>query len=132
MLAVVKTPRTNMQMRGFIPPPVLRVLRHEFGKDLTVTPEKDDEILESVFNSSKYLEFKKRVSPGDYLRTYRENAGLTQSGLAEKIGVMRSYVCDLEHGRRVFRKQCAKKLLLILRFPLNILSELSEQSCLSQ
>ena len=40
MLAGVKTPRTNMQMRGFIPMPVLRVLRNEFGENLTVTGER--------------------------------------------------------------------------------------------
>ena len=48
MLAVVKTPRTNMQMRGFIPMPVLRVLRNEFGENLTVTGDKDDKKLEIV------------------------------------------------------------------------------------
>jgi DNA-binding XRE family transcriptional regulator len=110
MLAVVKTPRTNIQMRGFIPVLVLQVLRHEFGKKLTVTSEKDDSKLESVFDCAEYLEFKKRVTPADYIRTYRENAGLTQSELAEKLGVTRAYICDLEHGRRAFSKPFAKKV----------------------
>jgi DNA-binding XRE family transcriptional regulator len=110
MLAVVKTPRTNIQMRGFIPAPVLRVLRNEFGKKLTITTEKDDQTLESVFDCAEYKEFKKRVTPADYIRTYRENAGLTQSELAEKFGVSRAYICDLEHGRRAFSKPFAKKV----------------------
>ena len=109
MLAVVKTPRTNLRMRGFIPAPVLRVLRNEFGKNLTLTADKGDKSIESVFDSAEYKEFKKRVSPADYIRTYRENAGLTQSELAEKLGVSRAYICDLEHGRRAFSKQFAKK-----------------------
>ncbi len=108
MLAVVKTPHTNLRMRGFIPAPVLRVLRHEFGKNLTVTADKDENKLENVFDSVEYKEFKKRVSPADYFRTYRENAGLTQSELAEKLGVTRAYICDIEHGRRAFSKQFAK------------------------
>jgi ribosome-binding protein aMBF1 (putative translation factor) len=110
MLAVVKTPRTNMHMRGFIPMPVLRVLRHEFGENLTVTADKDDKKLESVFDSSEYKEFKNRVSPADYIRTYRENAGLSQTELAEKLNVTRAYICDVEHGRRAISKQFAKQL----------------------
>ena len=110
MLAVVRTHRTNLRMRGFIPSPVLRVLRHEFGKNLTVTPETDDEKLESVVTTAENPEFKKRASPADYLRTYRETAGFTQCELAEKLNVARSYICDLEHGRRTFSKQFAKKV----------------------
>jgi ribosome-binding protein aMBF1 (putative translation factor) len=110
MLAVVKTPRTDIHMRGFIPMPVLRVLHTEFWKNLTVTSEKDDNKLESVFDSSEYKEFKDRVSPADYIRTYRENSGLTQTELAVKLDVNRAYICDLEHGRRAFSKQFAKKM----------------------
>ena len=112
MLAVVKTPRTNLHMRGFIPAPVLRVLRHEFGKNLTVMvdTDKDDKEMVSVFDSAEYKEFKNRVSPADYVRTYRENAGLTQTGLAEKFNVTRAYVCDIEHGRRTISKRFAKAL----------------------
>jgi ribosome-binding protein aMBF1 (putative translation factor) len=110
MLAVVKTPRTSMHMRGFIPMPVLRVLRNEFGESLTVTTDKDDKKLESVFDFAEYKEFKNRVAPADYIRTYRENAGLTQTELAEKLNVSRAYICDIEHGRRDISKQFAKQL----------------------
>lgn len=110
MLAVVKTPRTNLHMSGFIPAPVLRILRTEFGKNLKVTADKDDKNLESVFDSAEYKEFKNRVSPADYTRTYRENAGLTQSALAKNLNVSRAYICDIEHGRRDISKQFAKKL----------------------
>ena len=110
MLAVVKTPRTSIHMRGFIPTPVLRVLRNEFGENLTVTADKDDKNLESVFDSAEYKEFKSRVSPADYVRTYRENAGMTQTELAEKLNVTRAYICDIEHGRRAISKQFAKQL----------------------
>jgi DNA-binding XRE family transcriptional regulator len=109
MLAVVKTPRTNIKMRGFIPAPVLRVLRSEFGNKLTVTADKGDSELENVFDSVKYMEFKKRISSADYIRAYRENAGLTQTALAEKFNVSRAYICDIEHGRRPISKQFAKQ-----------------------
>lgn len=110
MLAVVKTPRTNMHISGFIPVPVLRVLRHEFGESLTLTPDKDDKKLENVFDCAEYKEFKNRVTPTDYIRSYRENAGLTQTELAEKLNVSRAYICDIEHGRRDISKQFAKQL----------------------
>jgi DNA-binding XRE family transcriptional regulator len=110
MLAVVKTPRTNLRISGFIPMQILRVLRNEFGEKLTVTSDKTDKELESVFDSAEYREFKKRATPADYILTYRENAGLTQTELAEKLGVSRAYICDIEHNRRAFSKQFAKQV----------------------
>jgi DNA-binding XRE family transcriptional regulator len=110
MLAVVKTTRTNIKMRGFIPAPVLRVLRSEFGNNLTVTADKEDSELENVFDSVEYKEFKKRISPSDYIRACRENAGLTQTALAGNFNVSRAYICDIEHGRRAISKQFAKQV----------------------
>jgi hypothetical protein len=49
MLAVVKTPRTNLRINGFIPMPVLRVLRNEFGEKLSVTSDKTDKDLKNAF-----------------------------------------------------------------------------------
>ena len=110
MLAVVKTHRTDLRIQGFIPTPVLRILRHEFGKKLTVKDDDAEEALENVFESSEYKEFKRRVTPGDYMRTYRENKQLTQPELGEKLGVSRAYICDIEHNRRAISKEFAKKL----------------------
>ena len=118
MLAVVKTPRTNLRMSGFIPMPILRALRNEFGEKLTVTSDKTDKDLENVFDCVEYKEFKKRVSPADYIRTYRENAGLTQVELAEKFNVTRAYICDIEHNRRVFSKQFAKQVADFFKIPI--------------
>jgi len=110
MLAVVRTPRTNLRMRGFIPSRVLRVLRHEFGGHLTIKVEKEDTQVENVFDSTMYKEFKKRATPADYVRTYRENANLTQTELAERLGISRAYICDIEHGRRQVSRQFARQL----------------------
>lgn len=66
--------------------------------------------MKSVFETAEYKEFKSRVSPADYVRTYRENAGLSQSALAEKLGVARAYICDIEHSRRAISKKLAKAL----------------------
>jgi DNA-binding XRE family transcriptional regulator len=115
MLAVVKTHRTNLRISGFIPSRVIRALRHEFGKKLTVIPDKKANDFENVFDSEEYKEFKARVTPADYIRTYRENAGLTQTELAEKLGVSRAYICDVEHGRRDISKQFAKQLAVFFK-----------------
>jgi DNA-binding XRE family transcriptional regulator len=110
MLAVVKTHRTDLRIQGFIPTPVLRILRHEFGKKLMVKSNDADDTLENVFESSEYKEFKRRVTPGDYVRTYRENKQMTQQDLGEKLGASRAYICDIEHNRRAISKEFAKKL----------------------
>ena len=115
MLAVVKTPRTNLEISGEIPVTILKVLRTEFGKKLHVTPSKSSDDLESVFDSSSYKEFKNRVTVGDYVHTYRKNMGFTQSQLGEQIGKSRAYICDVEHNRRSLSKETAKKLAQIFK-----------------
>jgi len=109
MLAVVKTPHTNLRIKGFIPRPVLKVLRTEYGKSLEIKSDKDDEELVDFFDTDIYKDFKKRMKPGDYVKMYRENLGLTQVALGEKIEMSRAYICDVEHGRRSISKEIAKK-----------------------
>ena len=110
MLAVVKTPHTDLRIKGFIPRPVLKVLKTEYGKSLEVKTDKDDDELVDFFETDIYKDFKKRMTPGDYVRMYRENMNLTQAALGEKVGMSRAYVCDVEHGRRAISKDIAKKL----------------------
>ena len=109
MLAVVKTPHTNLRIKGFIPRPVLKVLRTEYGKSLEIESDKDDEELVDFFDTDFYKDFKKRMKPGDYVKIYRENLGLTQAALGEKVGMSRAYIFDVEHGRRAISKEIAKK-----------------------
>jgi plasmid maintenance system antidote protein VapI len=85
-------------------------LKGEFGKALKIKHEKPDEELVDIFETDLYKRFKKRITPGDYVETYRENLGLTQAALGEKVGMSRAYVCDLEKNRRPVTKEMAKKL----------------------
>lgn len=110
MLAVVKTPRTEITIKGYISVPMLKVLKKEYGTSLRVKPEKDEDALIDVFSTNEYKAFKKSVKPSDYIKTYRENLGLTQEKLGEKIGKSRSFVCDLEKDRRTISKELAKTL----------------------
>ena len=109
MLAVVKTPHTDLRIKGFISRPVLKVLRTEYGKSLEVKIDNDDEELVDFFETDFYKDFEKRMKPGDYVRMYRENLSLTQTALGEKVGMSRAYICDVEHGRRAISKDIAKK-----------------------
>ncbi len=117
MLAVVKTPHTDLKIQGFIPTSVLRVLRTTFGTQLRVESQKGDSEMVDVFATDEYKRFKKNVKPGDYVRTYRENLGLSQAALGEKLGVSRSYVCDIEKHRRDLGKDMAKKMAKLCDAP---------------
>jgi DNA-binding XRE family transcriptional regulator len=118
MLAVVKTPHTDLRIKGFIPRPVLKVLKTEYGKSLEVKTDKDDDELVDFFETDIYKDFKKRITPGGYVRMYRENMNLTQAALGEKVAMSRAYICDIEHGRRAISKEIAKKFSKMFKLPL--------------
>ncbi len=52
------------------------------------------------------------ASLGDAVRHYRTEAGLTQVQLAEKAGIQRSYLSELESGKET---QQVKRLFGVLR-----------------
>jgi transcriptional regulator with XRE-family HTH domain len=52
------------------------------------------------------------ASLGDAIRHYRTAAGLTQAQLAEKTGLQRSYLSELESGKET---EQLKRVLRILR-----------------
>ena len=114
MQVVAKTPRIDLRINGEIPEKILRVLEEEYG-DLLQVISADDEELVDVTTTDWYRETKKGISPGDVLRTYRENAGLTQTALGQKIGrVPRQHISNMEHGKRPIGKESAKKLAAAL------------------
>jgi len=74
--------------------------------------QEDDGVNESdsFFETDTYRQIKSSMNAGTYIKIYRENHNLTQEQLGEKIGVSKSFVCDLEHNRRSTSKEMAKKL----------------------
>lgn len=46
---------------------------------------------------------------GDYLRTQRLKAGITQAQVAEAMKISKPYLCDLEHGFRNWRNELIGK-----------------------
>ena len=78
----MKTPHTDIRIHGDIPPRILDALKSEYGAGLKIY-EGDEECVD-VKETDWYSGL--NVSPGDVLRVYRENAGLTQTRLGEMLG----------------------------------------------
>jgi molybdopterin converting factor small subunit len=76
MQAVVKTPHTEIKIKGHIPKRILDALKNEYGKKVKLLSEKDDELI-NVTETEWYKKIKKATSPGDNLRIYRELRGMT-------------------------------------------------------
>jgi len=121
MLAVVRKPRTNttlFKIKGDIPPGVLEYLEREFGQDVEVV-ENDEELL-NIFDTNWYKDVSKATTPGDTLKIYRENFGLTQAGLGQKLGKFtRQKISDMERNKRSISKDVAKKLSQLFDVPID-------------
>jgi DNA-binding XRE family transcriptional regulator len=119
MQAVVKTPRIKISIKGTaIPPKLLVVLREEYGEDLKVV-ENDGKTLVNVVDTEWYKKTKAKMTPGDYLRIYRENRGLTQSKLGEILGgIPRQHISNMERGHRQISLKNARILARKLGIPL--------------
>ncbi len=53
---------------------------------------------------------------GMAIRATREGAGLSQAGFARKLGVTRSYLCDLEKNRKTVSPAKAAKFARVLGY----------------
>ncbi len=77
----------------------------------------DDEYVE-VTETDWYREIKAKTTPGDAMRIYLENFGMTQAQLGEKLGnVPRQLVSNMERGKRSISLTTAKKLAAIFNVP---------------
>ena len=110
MLAVVKTPLTSVRIKGRIPDRVLEALLAEFGRQVRLTREPDDALVD-VFQTDWYKAVKKTMTPGAYMRIYRENRKMTQAELGKTLGGLpRQHVSNMENGVRPISKKTALKL----------------------
>src|SRR3989339_508139 len=120
MQAVVKTPRIEISVRGAaIPPRLMDVLKEEYGPELSLVEDDVDELVD-VFETRWYRGVKEKMTPGAYLRIYRENKGLTQLQLSEVLGgIPRQHISNMEHGRRSISLKMARKLSMLLGAPID-------------
>ena len=110
MQAVVKTPHIEIKIKGTIPHKILTVLEEEYGKKVKIIKDNEDEYID-IFKTGWYKKIKAETIPGDNMRIYRENHGLTQEKLGELLGgIPRQHISNMEKGIRSISKATAKKL----------------------
>jgi DNA-binding XRE family transcriptional regulator len=110
MLAVVKTPLTKIRIKGRVPNKLIDLLAEEYGNALRITPDPEDEKLD-VFQTDWYKNLKKRLSPGSYIKVFRQNRNMTQTELGKALGGMpRQHISNMENGIRPISKKTALRL----------------------
>ncbi len=115
MQAVVKTPRIEINIKGEIPDRLMSVLEEEYGEQIQLLEDNDEEAV-NVFETDWYQEIKSKMTPGDNLRIYRENRGLTQAKLGEMLGnVPRQHISNMERGIRSISLKTARKLAALFK-----------------
>jgi len=108
--AVVKTPCIEIVIKGDIPDRLMTVLNEEYGEQVQLSEDNSDDLVD-VFETDWYRSVKSGMAPGDNLRTYRENHGLTQARLGELLGgVPRQHVSNMEREVRSISVKTARKL----------------------
>ena len=124
MQAVVKTPHIEISVKGAeIPPKLMKVLKEEYGKELNLVMDGEDELV-NVFETQWYKSIKGKMTPGKYLRIYRENKGLTQAQLGKALGgIPRQHISNMENGHRAISLKMARKLATFLGAPIEKLLE---------
>ena len=117
MQAVVKTSHIELKIKGEISPKLIAVLEEEFGPELQLEQEQDDEVLD-IFETDWYTQIRSRMTPGDNLKIYRENRGWTQTQLGEMIDSLpRQHISNMERGTRSISKKTARRLAQIFKVP---------------
>ena len=117
MQAAVRTPHTEIRLRGDIPDKIINLLRAEYGQDVHVETDDDAETVKA-FESDWYKTVKAAMMPGDALKIYRENHKLTQAALGKMLGgIPRQQVSNMENGIRPISLAMAKKLATVFGVP---------------
>ena len=118
MLAVVKkhrTKKTLFEIKGKIPSEVIGYLKKKYGRDIEVVEEE----FVNIFDTKWYKEITTSTTPGEVLKIYRENLGLSQTDLGKKLGKFtRQKISDMENGKRNISKEVAKKLSRLFNVPI--------------
>jgi DNA-binding XRE family transcriptional regulator len=128
MRVVVKTPHIEISVRGaVIPSRLMHVLKEEYGPELSLVENDGDDLVDS-FETQWYKGVKEKMTPGTYLRIYRENKELTQLQLGDVLGgIPRQHISNMEHGHRSISLKMARKLSLLLGVPIERFIEAHEK-----
>lgn len=105
MLAVVKTPHTEISINGDGAAKILEYLKQQFPVEVLSADDNDEKTVN--VRESEY--WKNEVTPGTLLMGFRLKHDLTQSDLAERAGVSQVMVSDYENGKRKLTLKAATK-----------------------
>jgi DNA-binding XRE family transcriptional regulator len=106
MPAAVKTRPISLRFKPRTPRRIILRVREQFADYVIDEPEDSD----NWFESDLHKEIAARMTPGKYLRHFREAHGLTQKAMGDKVGVGPNYVSDWENGQRPISRFAARKL----------------------
>jgi len=107
MLVVVKKHLIDFRVEGNIPCELIDSLRNVYGDAMRI---EDDGELMCAEDMDWYKNLEAEDTPGKNLRFYRKMQKLTQAQLAEKIGVAKQFVSDMERDYKPISRQMAKRL----------------------
>jgi DNA-binding XRE family transcriptional regulator len=103
----VKTPHIKIEIKGDISKKHLSLLRKEYGNNVKLIT--DDAV--DVFETDWYKNIKSNMTPGQNLKIYRINRGLTQEQLGELLdGIPKQHISNMENGKRAISLKMAKRL----------------------
>lgn len=105
MLAVVKTPHTEISINGDGAASILEYLKKQFTVEVLLFDESD----ETLVNVRDTDYWRTQVTPGSLLMGFRLKHDLTQSDLAERSGISQVMVSDYETGKRKLTLKAATK-----------------------
>ena len=111
MQILVRTKKVNINVRGLKKnSKIVKAIKNEYGEKIKIIENKEDELI-PVRESDWYKKMVKKKTPGMAMRVYRDNMGLTQSQLGEKLGgISRQNISGMENDRRPISKKLAKEL----------------------
>lgn len=107
MLALVKTPHTEIVLNGDGAQEIIDLLRSRFTVQV-LNPAEDEELV-SINDTDWWRDHAHRVLAGARLK-----AGLTQKQLAEKTGLRQTVISEYENGKRRMTMKMARKFAAAL------------------
>ena len=112
MLALVKKPHIEISIHGENVAELVDWIRKKY--DVAVLSEEPEEEFVPIEGTQYWQEMEKNRI-GNLLAGARLKAGLTQTQLADKLGIRQNMVSDYEHGRRTYFDVMAKRLSRTLK-----------------
>jgi DNA-binding XRE family transcriptional regulator len=111
MLALVKKPHIELSIHGEHVAELVDWIRKKY--EVTILAEEPEDGYVPIESTGYWKEMEKNRI-GNLLAGARLKAGLTQTQLAEKLGIKQNMVSDYERGRRTYSDAMATRLSLTL------------------